>query len=137
MDRKEFLALVGTSIGAITLASCFDSCKKTSNASTAPTVDFTLDLNAAANSSLKTGGGYVYNSGVIVAKTTGGSYIAVSQACTHEGVTVTYQPSGNNFYCSAHGSSFSSSGSVTGGPAGSALKQYTCDLTGTTLRVHG
>jgi len=137
MDRKEFLALVGTSIGAITLVSCLQSCKKQSNATTGPTVDFTLDLTTSANHALTTNGGYLYNNGVIVAKTMAGSYIAVSQACTHQGVTVVYQPSGNNFYCNAHGSSFSSSGSVTGGPAGSALKQYTCTLTGTSLRVNG
>ncbi len=137
MDRKEFLALVGTSIGAITLASCLQSCKKQNNTMSAPTVDFTLDLTSSANHALTTNGGYIYNSGVIIAKTLAGAYIAVSQACTHEGVTVIYQSSGNNFYCNAHGSSFSSSGSVIAGPASSALKQYTCTLNGSSLRVNG
>ena len=134
MDRKEFLALVGTSIGAITLASCLGSCKKKAN--TAPTVDFTLDLSSTANSALATNGGYIYSNSVIVARTMAGAYIAVSQACTHQGVSVIYQPSTNGFYCNAHGSAFSSSGAVTAGPAGSALTSYICTLSGTSLHVH-
>ncbi|MCX6296088.1 MAG: Rieske (2Fe-2S) protein [Bacteroidetes bacterium] len=135
MERKEFLALVGTSFAAITLASCLGSCKKEKNAQ--PTVDFTLDLTAAANSALATNGGYIYSNSVIVARTMAGGYIAVAQACPHQGVSVVYQPSSGGFYCSAHGSAFSASGAVTAGPAGTALKQYTCDLSGTSLHVHG
>jgi cytochrome b6-f complex iron-sulfur subunit len=136
MERKEFLALVGTSIAAITIGSCLDGCKKSKNENQ-PTVDFTLDLNASANSALNTNGGYIYNQGVIVARTNLGTYIAVSQACTHEGVSVVYQASANDFYCSAHSSFFSPSGNVNSGPAKSALKQYSCTLTGTSLRVNG
>lgn len=137
MDRKQFLSLVGTSIAAITIGSCVQGCKKQANGIDQPTVDFTLDLTASANSALSTNGGYLYNQGVIVARTMSGTYIAVSQACTHEGVSVTYQSGSNGFYCSAHGSRFSSSGSVTAGPANQALKQYTCTLSGNSLRVNG
>ncbi len=137
MDRKDFLKLVGTSFAVITIGSCLDGCKKKSNSANAPAVDFTLDLNSSACAPLHTNGGYIYNNGVIVARTMSGTYIAVSQACTHDGVSVVYQGSGNDFYCSAHGSVFSSSGSVTSGPAGSSLKQYTCTLNGTSLRVNG
>ncbi len=135
MDRKEFLALVGTSVAAITLASCLGSCKKQNN--NQPSVDFTLDLTSASNSALASNGGYLYSNNVIVARTLTGTYIAVAQACTHAGVSVVYQSSSNSFYCNAHGSAFSSSGSVTSGPAGSSLKQYTCTLSGTSLHVTG
>lgn len=137
MDRKEFLALVGTSIGVITLGNCLQSCQKQTAGITAPVVDFTLDLTAAANHVLTLNGGYLYNQGVIVARTMAGLYIAVSQACTHQGTAVTYNSSLNYFYCSAHGSSFLQDGTVTGGPAPSPLKVYTCTLTGTSLRVKG
>ncbi len=137
MDRKEFLALVGTSFGVIAVAGCLQSCKKQSTNPSAATVDFTLDLNAPANAALLTNGGYIYSNSVIIAKTMTGTFIAVSQACTHQGQTVMYQSAGNNFHCNAHGASFSSSGSVTNGPANTALKQYTCTLTGTSLRVNG
>ncbi|MGZ4056939.1 MAG: QcrA and Rieske domain-containing protein [Bacteroidia bacterium] len=137
MDRKEFLALVGTSIAAITIGSCLDGCKKAANGSNQPTVDFTLDLTNTANVALATNGGYQYVQGVIVARTMTGTYIAVAQACTHQGTSVVYQSSANDFYCSSHGSAFSASGAVTAGPATVALKQYTCDLSGSSLRVHG
>jgi len=137
MDRKEFLALVGTSIGAITIAGCLQSCNKQNNTPSAPTVDFTLDLTAPANIALTHNGGYLYSNNVIIAKTMAGEYIAVSQTCTHQGSTVIYQPSGNSFHCNSHGASFSSTGSVTNGPAGTPLKQYACTLTGTSLRING
>ena len=137
MERKEFLALVGTSIGAIALANCFQSCQKQNNSPAQPTVDFTLDLSSSANAALATNGGYIYNNGVVVAKTMSGTYIAVAQACTHQGVSVIYESSTNDFYCNAHGSTFSPNGNVTAGPATIALKQYTCNLSGSSLRVHG
>ena len=137
MDRKEFLALVGTSIGAIALTNCLQSCQKQIVGITAPVVDFTLDLGAPANHVLTINGGYLYNQGVIIAKTMAGAYIAVSQACTHQGVSVTYNSSLNYFFCSAHSSSFLPDGSVTGGPAPSPLKVYACILTGTSLHVKG
>ena len=137
MERKDFLKLVGTSIAMITIGSCLDGCKKKNNSSDAPTVDFTIDLNNSTYSALNSNGGYIYNQGVIVARTMSGSYIAVSQACTHQGVTVVYQSSNNDFYCSAHGSKFSNSGGVIAGPASSSLKQYTTTLNGTSLRVNG
>ncbi len=139
MDRKEFLSLVGTSIAAITIGNCLQGCKKeeTPPSATSQLVDFTLDLNAPANSALSNNGGYMYTNGVIVARTNAGNYIAVSQTCTHQGVTVVYQASGNVFYCSGHGSKFSESGGVTQGPATAPLKQYMAMLNGTTLRVHG
>ena len=137
IDRKQFLALVGTSVGAIISSNCLNGCKKEINSLQQLSVDFTLDLNASSNSALNTNGGYIYNQGVIIARTVSGGYITVSQACTHNGVSVVYQSLANNFYCSAHGSVFSSSGSLTQGPANSALKQYSCNLSGTSLRVHG
>jgi cytochrome b6-f complex iron-sulfur subunit len=135
MDRKEFLALVGTSIAAITIGACFGGCSKSTTTPSQPVVNFTLSLTDPANSALNTNGGYVYSQGVIVARTLTGAYIAVSQACTHQGVSVVYQSPG--FYCQAHGSTFASNGVVTGGPATSPLKAYTTQLTGTSLHVSG
>ncbi len=137
MDRKEFLYLVGTGVAAITIGACLGGCKKTTTSPSAPTVNFSLNLADPANSALGTNGGYVYSQGVIVARTLSGAYIAVSQACTHQGVTVVYQGGSNGFYCSAHGSTFASSGAVTGGPASSNLKSYTTTLSGSTLHISG
>lgn len=129
--------MLGISAAAFGMASCLQDCKKQGSNVTPPTVNFTLNLADPANSALTKNGGYLYSNGVIVARTSTGAYIAVSQACTHQGVNVVYEANVNDFYCSAHGSSFATSGAVTGGPAPSALKSYTTVLSGKSLHVSG
>lgn len=138
MDRKEFLSLLGFSSASVALATCLGGCSKNvSSGTTAPSgVDFTLDLSQAANAALLTNGGYIYNSGVIVARTTTGSYIAVQQVCTHESVSIVYQGTSHRFYCDGHGATFSETGAVLGGPAPRALQTYNTSLTGNSLRVY-
>ena len=135
MDRKEFLSALGFSAASIALSACMGGCKKDSPSG--PTVDFTFDLTSPTYAALANPGGYVYTNGVIVAKTTSGTIIAVSQACTHEGANVQYQSNNNRFYCPRHGATFDNSGHVTGGPASTSLKQYTVTVTGNTVRVNG
>lgn len=138
MDRKEFLSLLGFSSASVALASCLGGCSKNvSSGTTAPSgVDFTLDLSQPANAPLLTNGGYVYNSNVIVARTMDGAYIAVQQLCTHDTVSVTYQGANHRFFCDGHGSTFTESGAVTGGPAPRALQKYNTSLTANSLRVY-
>lgn len=138
MERKEFLSLLSLGSASALAAVYLGSCSKSSTGSnvTAPAnVDFTLDLSLPANSSLAASGSYLYSNGIIVAHTIAGNYIAVSQACTHEGVTVQYIGSSHQFYCPSHGATFSETGAVTGGPASSSLKQYQTSLSGTMLRI--
>jgi cytochrome b6-f complex iron-sulfur subunit len=112
-------------------------CAPQDNPITAPTnVDFTLDLTSAGYAGLKTKGGYVYNGGVIVALTTDGTYVALSQRCTHQGTTVIYDLGSNQFYCPSHGSLFATSGAVTRGPAAHPLTAYKTTLSGDSLRVY-
>ena len=137
MDRKEFLALVGLGATAIVWSTCLGGCVKSDTIAGPPAnVDFTINLADAAYGALQKDGGYVYNAGIIVARVSTGNYVAVSQVCTHAGATVVYQGSASRFYCPSHGSAFSTSGSVTSGPAGSALKKYNVSLTGNSLRVY-
>lgn len=142
MDRKEFLSALGYSSGALFFASCLGGCTKSDNPADAanpaqPVVDFTLDLTRAENAPLLSNGGYVYANGVIVAKTVSGTFIAVAQACTHQGTSVQYQSSNNGFYCPNHGANFSATGTVVNGPAPTALKQYTVVVTGNNIKVTG
>lgn len=137
MDRKEFLKALGLGAATVACSYCLNGCSPLNNPITAPTnVDFTLDLTASANAALKSSGGYLYNSGVIVARTASGTYVSVSQQCTHAGGTVQYVANGNFFYCPNHGSTFSTNGSVINGPATSPLKSYHTSLTGNSLRVY-
>jgi cytochrome b6-f complex iron-sulfur subunit len=135
MDRKEFLSMLGISSGALIVAGCMGGCSKSSS-TTAPTnVDFTLDLTQTANAPLNTAGGYIYSNGLIVAKTSSGSIIAVSKGCTHEGEDVVYQDNNSAFYCPRHGATFGTTGSVTKGPANTALTQYKVTVAGNSVRI--
>ena len=138
MDRKEFLAQLGLGTAGLVLFGCLGGCDK-KDVPTAPSnVNLSIDLTNSTNAALLTPGGYVYtNNGIIVALSKTGTYIAVSQYCTHQGVTVNYKKNTNEFYCPAHGSIFSASGSVVNGPAGSPLKQYTVTQSGNTLTITG
>jgi cytochrome b6-f complex iron-sulfur subunit len=138
MNRKEFLSVFGVSAAVIACGSCLGSCNPLdSNIPTAPTnVDFTLDLTASGNTALNNVGGSVYHGGIIIAHTPSGTFVAVSQACTHAGTTVSYDVQNNQFYCPSHGSTFSVTGAVTRGPAGSSLARYNTALSGTSLRVY-
>ena len=135
MERREFFSLLGLGSAAIAVGSCLGGCSKSSSSPTPANVDFTLDLTASTNAALLTNGGFIYSSGIIVARTLAGKFIAVSQACTHESVTVVYQGANNRFFCNAHGSAFSETGAVNNGPASSALKAYNTTVSGNSLRV--
>jgi cytochrome b6-f complex iron-sulfur subunit len=139
MNRKDFLAQVGVGAAALIIPMCMgglSSCKKTTATPTptpAPTVDFTLDVSTGA---LSANGGYLVHSGVIVARTNTGDFIAVSAACTHQGTTVQYDAANNYIVCPNHGAQFNLSGVVTLGPANKNLTQYNTQFTGNSLHVY-
>ncbi len=139
MTRKEFFSRVGVGAAVALVPACIgglaSSCSNDNGSpSAAPTnVDFTLDVSTGT---LATNGGFLVHSGVVVARTNAGDFLAVSAACTHEGTNVNYYASGNNFICPNHGAHFSSTGVVTQGPATSNLQQYNIQLTGTSLHVY-
>ncbi len=138
MDRKDFFKMLGVNSAAGLATVCLASCNKEKTSGNYPgpsNVNFSLDLTATQNAALNNGGGYVYSNGVIVAKTLAGAYIAVSQACTHQGVTVTYNGPNKTFYCPSHAANYSETGTVLGGPPNVPLTQYQTALSGTMLRV--
>jgi len=140
MDRKDFLASIGLSATTFALINCI-GCSKNSNSPSGDTagptnIDFTLDLTLSGNSALTSNGGYLVSNGIIVARTTSGSFIAVQRSCTHESYGLVYQGSASRFYCANHGATFSESGTVTNGPASRSLTTYHTQLTGTYLRIY-
>ena len=136
MDRKEFLSQVGAGAAALLVPACLGGLSGCSSSPTVPApptnVDFTLDVSSGA---LATKGGFLATQGLVVAYTNSGTYIAVSAACTHEGTTIQFIGSANNFRCPNHGSTYSTTGAVTLGPASKALATYNTALNGTSLRV--
>ncbi len=144
MDRKEFMKHVGMSVGGILLLNCLQACTETEipdpMTGTNTGIDFTLDLNVAANSSLNNGGGAVVNAAnrVIVARSQDKStFFAVQSNCTHQGTTVVFQGNNNVFFCPNHSSRFNIDGSVVNGPATSPLKRYktSFDASANTIRI--
>jgi cytochrome b6-f complex iron-sulfur subunit len=140
MERNEFLkklGIGGAALVAVYCAGSLGSCKKKDkNIPQAENKDFTLDLNNASYSSLKNNGGYVIVDSVVVAKTKNGSYVAVTQICSHQGnVNVVYDASNDNFYCSSHGARFNTSGGGLNSDGSGGLKTYNTTLSGTSLRV--
>ena len=148
MERKDFIEKVGLSAASILIFGCMQGCSKSdSPAPTQPTgstnnnttkpVDFTIIITANPYTSLNTAGGFYIDktNNKIIARTLTNEFIAVSSLCTHQQVTIDFEPSNNKFSCSAHGSVFSTTGAVLNGPAASPLKQYKTTLTGNSLRV--
>ncbi|XGB41576.1 MAG: Rieske (2Fe-2S) protein [Nodosilinea sp. LVE1205-7] len=133
MKRQDFLNYMGLAAGGAVVSTCVEACKASTGGSA---VNFTLDLNSAANAALKTPGGSVVANGVIVAKTSSGGYTALAAACTHEGATVNYSGNGNQFICPRHGAEFSTSGAVLRGPARTPLTQYKTELRGSSLKIY-
>ena len=140
MKRRQFLYRFAAGAGAVASAPfILDSCMKDntspgyssgSNAS----LPLTLDLTSSNYSSLKNTGGSVIVDNIIVVNENG-NYIALSSICTHQGCSVVYSRSGDEFICPCHGSIFATSGSVLQGPAATPLKKYTVQLSGTKLTI--
>ena len=104
---------------------------------TGTAINFTVDMTKSPYNELKTAGIGKVIGEVLVAKTTGGNYVALSKICTHEGNPVQYRSSSNDVFCQTHGSTFSIAGAVTNGPAAVPLKTYTVTVSadGNTLTV--
>ncbi|MCX6187175.1 MAG: Rieske (2Fe-2S) protein [Bacteroidetes bacterium] len=136
MDRKEFLSQVGIGVTSLLVPACIgglSSCSKIAGTQTPTNVDFTIDTSTGA---LSANGGYLIQSGVIVARTQIGTFIAVSAACTHEGTNVYYSSASSGFICSRHGARYNETGAVIQGPASQSLTKYKTTLTGKNLRVY-
>jgi nitrite reductase/ring-hydroxylating ferredoxin subunit len=132
MQRRDFIAQLGLGAAFVLTTSCLGSCTKSSNGP----VDFTLNLDDAANAALKTKGGYIVTNNVVVAQGTDGNYYAATVVCSHEGrKQVVYKKSTNQYYCSAHGALFDLQGNGLNGNGKGGLEVYQTTVTGTSLRV--
>src|ERR1017187_4170133 len=103
MNRRDFLIQMGVGAGAAAMLSCLGACSNPVQVPAAPSANFSLDLTSPSNSPLLKKGGFIYQGGVVVAYTTKGTYVALSQTCPHQGGIVQYDPSSDTFFCPAHG----------------------------------
>jgi len=89
-----------------------------------------------ATSEVPEGGGTVLqNKQIVVTQPSAGTYKAFSALCTHEGCMVT-SVQNNKIQCPCHGATFSAlDGSVTGGPAPTALPSVPLTVSGDTITL--
>jgi cytochrome b6-f complex iron-sulfur subunit len=139
MERREFLgSLTGPVFAAC--AVCMAACGKSGGSGGGGggvSANFTIDLGA----SLLTVGSSLVQSGVIVVRlatgNTASAFTAVQVACTHEGTSINWDAAHNDFLCPNHGSTFTSGGAVTLGPASTNLKVYNISINGNIMTVSG
>jgi cytochrome b6-f complex iron-sulfur subunit len=148
MERKDFIEQVGLSAASILIFGCMQGCSKsdspapkpptgTTNPPPVKAIDFTINITNNPYTSLNTAGGFYVDktNNIIIARTLTDEFLAVSSLCTHQQVLLDFQASNNRFYCSGHGSLFSTTGAVINGPAAAPLKQYKTTRTGNSLRI--
>ena len=135
LNRHEFLrklGFAGSALAAVYFGAHLQSCTN-DRVNPAPT-NLTLDLTDAANSALKSNGGYVIKEGVVIAKSNKGEYIAATLTCSHEGKNqITYQT--DHFYCTAHGAKYENTGKGLNSEGKKGIAVYTTSLAGNILTV--
>lgn len=95
----------------------------------------TLDLTATTNAALKTVGGYLIKSGIVVAQSSAGTYIAATQTCTHEPKKkIIFNKT--EYYCTDHGARFDLTGKGLNSFGSKGLTVYKTATDGKTLVVY-
>jgi cytochrome b6-f complex iron-sulfur subunit len=136
MERRAFLEQLGLGAAFALTASCLGGCAKDTTIAPGSPVDFTLNLNDAANANLKTNEGYIVTNGVVVARTLTGGYASATVTCSHQGQRqITYNSQGQ-WYCTAHGALFSATGAGLNNNGSGGLTVYKTQLTDATLRIY-
>jgi nitrite reductase/ring-hydroxylating ferredoxin subunit len=135
------LAIFGGALGAI-LDGC-GSPTSPSNAQPLPTVNGTrvtggITLAIDASSPLSAVGSAALMQTAIgpflVAHTGQNVFVALDAICTHQTCTISGF-SNQTYVCPCHGSTFDTSGHVTGGPAPTSLRQYPTQFTNGVLTI--
>ncbi|GAB3011402.1 Rieske 2Fe-2S domain-containing protein [Spirosoma pulveris] len=95
----------------------------------------TIDLASTAASALKTVGGYIAQSGIVVAQVSAGVYVAVTQTCSHEPKkAIIFNKT--EFYCTQHGARFDLNGVGKNSFGSRGIAVYKVATDGKTLVVY-
>jgi nitrite reductase/ring-hydroxylating ferredoxin subunit len=97
---------------------------------------FTLTIDGASPLASVGGAALVQagNQSFLVTRTGQQAFNALTAVCTHEGCIISGFSSGT-FVCPCHGSQFTTSGQVQGGPATRALRTFNAQFTNNVLTV--
>lgn len=140
MERKEFIkkfALGGSILltAPVIFSACSSDDEELVPNTPGNTNEITIDLTAASSADLATVGGYIYSGNLIVFRTGDNSYKALSKSCTHQNCPVVYNHAAGNLPCTCHGSKFTTTGTVTTGPATTNLQKFTVVKDGDSLKI--
>ncbi|AUD02779.1 Rieske 2Fe-2S domain-containing protein [Spirosoma pollinicola] len=95
----------------------------------------TIDLTSSAATALKTVGGYLAQSGIVVAQVSTGVYVAVTQTCSHEPKkAIIFNKT--EFYCTQHGARFDLTGKGKNSFGSRGIAVYKTATDGKTLVVY-
>ena len=139
INRKQFLSKLGLGTGAIMATYCLGSLISCDDEDDyiSGEVDFTLDLDESAYDALNAVGGYVRINKVVIAAVSEGTFVAVTQICSHQGAeNVTFRSLNNDFYCTQHGAIFDLEGKGLNSNGSKGILIYNTSLSGTLLRVY-
>ncbi|GAB4023806.1 Rieske 2Fe-2S domain-containing protein [Spirosoma koreense] len=94
-----------------------------------------LTINLKTTTALQTVGGYIAQSGIVVAQVSSGVYVAVTQTCSHEPKkAIIFNKT--EFYCTQHGARFDLTGKGKNSFGSKGLTVYKTATDGTTLVVY-
>lgn len=95
----------------------------------------TIDLSSSSAANLKTVGGYITQSGIVVAQASAGVYVAATQTCSHEPKKrVIFNV--NEYYCTDHGARFTLTGVGKNSFGSKGLTVYKTATDGKTLVIY-
>lgn len=95
----------------------------------------TVDLTSSAATALKPVGGYLAQSGIVVAQVSTGVYVAVTQTCSHEPKkAIIFNKT--EFYCTQHGARFDLTGKGKNSFGSRGIAVYKVATDGKTLVVY-
>ncbi len=141
ISRRQFCAGACHAASGATLAALVSACSGSSSSPSSPSdagtvatlttlsgtfTGSSVQVKTAGTALTDIGGAAVVQSiaGVFLLSRTGASaFSAIDAVCTHEGCTVT-GADGAVYVCPCHGSRYSRTGQVLGGPATASLRQY-------------
>jgi Rieske Fe-S protein len=137
VSRRRFCAEACQMASCATLATLFSACD--GGSPTSPSgmgsklgvlsgrfTGSTVQVTATGSPLADVGGAALVEStaGVfLISRTNASAFSAIDAVCTHEGCTITGL-AGDTYVCPCHGSRYSLSGQVTGGPARASLRRY-------------
>jgi nitrite reductase/ring-hydroxylating ferredoxin subunit len=139
INRNQFLSKLGLGTGAIMATYCLGSLISCDDDDDyiGGEVDFTLDLDDSAYDALNALGGYMRINKVVIAAVSEGTFVAVTQICSHQGAeNITFRSLNNDLYCTQHGAIFDLDGKGLNSNGSKGILIYNTSLSGTLLRVY-